>query len=236
NEAYRRSLSYWYKDRRPGSLEYAGPKDQGGRRFEVVRITPEGGRPFDLWIDAATFLPDHVVEKMAIETRTTYLSDYRPVEGVKVPFAVRSTNGEVRYDQLITLESIELNKPVEEATFAMPAPPPPDYVFATGKTSTTVPFELFNNHIYVQARLNGQGPFRLLCDTGGANIVTPDLAQKPGLKTEGALQGRGVGEKSEDVGLARVEKVQVGDVTVDNQVFAVYPLAAFASAEGVSSS
>ncbi len=236
NEAYRRSLSYWYQDRRPGSIEYAGSKEEGGRQFEVIRITPKGGRPFDLWIDAVTFLPDHVVEKMAIETRTTYLSDYRAVEGVKVPFAVRSTNGETRYDQMITLESIEFNRPVEEATFAMPAPPPPDYVFASGKTSTTVPFELINNHIYVQARLNGQGPFRLLCDTGGANIVTPDLAQKLGLKTEGALQGRGVGEKSEDVGLTKVEKVQVGDVTVDNQVFGVYPLGAFASAEGVSSS
>ena len=236
NEAYRRSLSYWYPDRRPGALEYVGLKEEGGRRFQVIRITPKEGRPFDLWIDAGTFLPDHVVEKMAIETRTTYLSDYRPVDGVKVPFAIRSTNGETRYDQFVTLESIEFNRPVAEAMFAMPAPPPPDYAFASGKTSTTVPFELINNHIYVQARLNGQGPFRLLCDTGGANVVTPDLAQTLGLKTEGALQGRGVGETSEDVGLTKVEKVQVGDVTVDNQVFAVYPLGTFARVEGVSSS
>jgi len=236
NEAYRRSLSYWYPDRRPGALEYAGLKEEGGRQFQVIRITPQEGRPFDLWIDAGTFLPDHVVEKMAIETRTTYLSDYRTVDGVKVPFAIRSTNGETRYDQIFTLESIEFNRPVEEATFSMPAPPPPDYAFAPGKTSTTVPFELINNHIYVQAKLNGKGPFRLLCDTGGANIVTPDLAQKLGLKTEGALQGRGVGEKSEDVALTKVEKVQVGDVAVDNQVFAVFPLATFARVEGVSSS
>ena len=236
NEAYRRSLSYWYPDRRPGAFEYAGLKDEAGRQFQVVRITPKGGRPFEMWIDAGTFLPDHVVEKMALETRTTYLSDYRPVEGVKVPFAIRSTNGETRYDQVIAVESIEFNRPVEEAVFALPAPPPPDYAFAPGKSSTTVPFELINNHIYVQAKLNGQGPFRLLCDTGGANIVTPDLAQKLGLKTEGALQGRGVGEKSEDVGLTKVDKVQVGDVTVDDQVFTVYPLGTFASVEGISSS
>ncbi len=236
NEAYRRSLSYWFPDRRPGALEYAGQKEEGGRQFHVIRITPKGGRPFDMWIDAQTSLIDHMVEKMAIETRTTYLSDYRTVDKVKAPFALRSTNGETRYDQFITLESIEFNRPVEEAVFAMPAPPPPDYHFASGKTSETVPFELINNHIYVQVKLNGQGPFRLLCDTGGANIVTPDLAQKLGLKTEGALQGRGVGEKSEDIGLTKVEKTQVGDVTLDNQLFAVYPLGALASAEGVSSS
>ena len=236
NEAYRRSLSYWYKDRRPGAVESAGTKEEGGRRFEIVRITPADGRPFDLWIDAATFQPDRVVEKMAIETRTTFMSDYREVQGVKVPFAIRSTNGESKYDQVITLESIEFNRPVEDAVFAMPAPPPADYRFAAGKTSTTVPFELLNNHIYVQVKLNGRGPFRLLCDTGGANVVTPELAQTIGLKTEGALQGRGVGEKSEDVGLTKVDAVQVGDVTVDNQVFAVFPLGAFASAEGVAAS
>ena len=236
NEAYRRSLSYWYKDRRPGSMEDAGTKEEGGRSFQVVRITPKDGRPFDVWIDPQTHLIDHMVEKAAIETRTTYLSDYRTIDGVKVSFAVRSTNGETKYDQNFTLDSIEFNGPVEEASFAMPAPPPPDYRFASSKTSTTVPFELINNHIYVQVKLNGQGPFRLLCDTGGANIVTPDLAQKLGLKTEGALQGRGVGEKSEDVALTKVATTDVGDVTLENQVFAVYPMGAFSSAEGIPSS
>jgi aspartyl protease/PDZ domain-containing protein len=236
NEAYRRSLSYWYKDRRPGSMEDAGTREEGGRSFQVVRITPRDGRPFDVWIDAQTHLVDHTVEKAAMETRTTYLSDYRAIAGVKVPFAVRSTNGETKYDQFITLDSIEFNRPVEEAAFAMPAPPPPDYRFASGKTSTTVPFELVNNHIYVQVKLNGQGPFRLLCDTGGANIVTPELAQKLGLKTEGALQGRGVGEKSEDVGLTKIKTTEVGDVTLENQVFAVYPLGPLSSAEGIPSS
>ncbi len=236
NEAYRRSLSYWYPDRHPASLEYGGLKEEDGRQFHVVRITPKDGRPFDLWIDAATSLPDHVVEKAAMETRTTYLSDYRQVDRVKVPFAIRSTNGETRYDLHATLESIEFNRPVEEAQFAMPAPPPPDYAFAAGKSSTTVPFELVNNHIYVQAKLNGQGPFRLLCDTGGANIVTPELAKTLGLKTEGALQGRGVGEKSEDVAVTKVGTVQVGDVTVNDQLFSVYPLGTFSSVEGVPSS
>ncbi len=236
NEAYRRSLAYWYPDRRAGTLEYAGQQDSGGRSFHVIRITPRGGRPFDLWIDAASFLIDRIVEKQAIETRTTYLSDYRSIGDVKVPFAIRSTNGETRYDQIITVESVQFNQPVDEAKFSMPAPPPPDYAFTSGKTSTTVPFELLNNHIYVQVKLNGKGPFRVLCDTGGANIVTPALASSLGLKSEGALQGRGVGEKSEDVALTRVETVQVGDVTVKNQVFAVYPLASFESVEDVPQS
>ncbi len=236
NEAYRRSLAYFFPDRWPATLEPPTMTEDEGRQFQVVRITPKGGRPFDVWVDAKTRLVDRVVEKAAIETRTTFLSDYRAVEGVKVPFAIRSTNGEAKYDQVVTVQSVEFNLPVEEARFRMPPPPPPDFKFADDSKSTTVPFELLNNHIYLMVKLNGKGPFRLLFDTGGANIVTPELARQLGLKTEGAVQGRGVGEKSEDVALSRVDSVQVGSVTVSNQVFAIYPLGSLASAEGIPQS
>lgn len=234
DEAYRRSLAYWFPQRWPAQIEYSGEKEDQGKRFHVLRITPQNGRPFDLWIDAATYLFDRTVEKADIETRTTYLSDYRTVQGVKLPFAQHSTNGESRYDQFSTVEQVELNEPVEAAQFRMPAPPAPDYAVAGGKTSTTVPFELLNNHIYVQVRINGKGPYTFLCDTGGANIVAPTLAKELGLQSEGALQGRGVGEKSEDVGLTKVQSLQVGDATLSNQVFAIFGLESYANVEGVN--
>jgi Aspartyl protease/PDZ domain len=234
NDAYRSALGYFYPERWPARLEYGGEKAEDGRTFLVVRATPKGGRPFDIWIDAATHLIDHTVEKASIETRTVFYSDYREVQGVRLPFSQRSTNGEEKYDQRISVQSIELNVALADARFAPPAPPPPDFAIAGG-SSTTIPFELLNNHIYVQVRINGKGPFRVLCDTGGANIVTPEVAKELGLATEGALQGRGVGEKSEDVALAKVDTLQVGDATLENQVFAVFPLASFSKVEGVAS-
>jgi hypothetical protein len=234
DEAYRNAMAYWFPERWPAQIECPGQKQEQGKTFDVLRITPQGGRPFDLWIDATTYLFDHTVEKADIETRTTYFSDYRTVQGVKVPFALRSTNGEEKYDQHFALEKVEFNAPVEEARFRMPQPPPPDFAIAGGKSSTTVPFELLNNHIYVQVKLNGKGPFRVLCDTGGANIVTPALAQELHLKSEGALQGRGVGEKSEDVGLVKVQSLGVGDATLSNQVFAVFPMETFSAVEGIA--
>jgi len=232
DEAYRRRLAYWYPERARAAMQMR-VAEEGGRRFFVLAVAPEGGRPFDLWIDASTYLVDRFVEKMAMETRTTFLSDYRAVGGVKMPFRSRSTNGEAKYDQLAEVAEVELNAPLDASLFAMPAPPAPDYSFAGGKTSTTVPFALLNNHIYLDVKLNGQGPFRLLCDTGGANIVTPTLAKQLGLRSEGALQGRGVGDKSEDVALARVDEVTVGDATIRDQLFAVYPLEPFEKVEGV---
>jgi hypothetical protein len=232
DEAYRGSMAYWYSQRWAAEIECSGKKEEQGKSFYVLRITPQGGRPFDLWIDATTYLFDHTVEKADIETRTTYFSDYRTVKGVKVPFAVRSTNGETQYDQFFTLEKVEFNVPIQEAQFRMPQPPPPDFAIAGGKSSTTVPFELLNNHIYVEVKLNDKGPFRVLCDTGGANIITPELARDLGLKSEGALQGRGVGEKSEDVGLVKMQSLGVGEATLSNQVFAVFPMGTFSAVEG----
>ncbi|MGA9207718.1 MAG: aspartyl protease family protein [Terriglobales bacterium] len=233
DEAYRTAMAYWFPQRWPAQIECSGQKQEQGKSFQVLRITPQGGRPFDLWIDATTYFFDHTVEKADIETRTTYFSDYRTVNGVKVPFAERSTNGDTKYDQFVALENVEFNVPVQEAQFRMPQPPPPDFAIAGGKSSTTVPFELLNNHIYVEVKLNGKGPFRVLCDTGGANIITPELARELGLKAEGALQGRGVGEKSEDVGLVKMQSLGVGEATLSNQVFAVFPMEAFSAVEGI---
>jgi len=232
NDAYRSARGYFYPARWPAQFESQGEMTEGGRRFLVVRATPKNGRPYDIWIDAGTHLIDHTSEKGAIETLTVFYSEYREVQGVRVPFAQRSTNGEEKYDQHVQVQSIEFNVPVADARFAPPAPPPPDFAIAGG-SSTSVPFELLNNHIYVQVRLNGRGPFRMLCDTGGANVVTPELAKELGLKAEGALEGRGVGEKSEDIGLVKLDTLQLGDATVEKQVFYVFPMGALQQVEGV---
>ncbi len=233
NEAYRRMMAYWYPSRGQAKIEYAGTKTEGNHTFDTLRITPQGVRPFELWVDASTFLIDRIIEKSALETRTTLLSDYRQVGGVKIPFANRSTNGQERYDQVAIVEKVELNPPLKDGMFQPPAPPAEDFALSEGKTSTTVPFELINNHIYLDVRLNGKGPFRMLCDTGGSNVVTPELSAALGLKAEGAVEGTGVGEKSEDVGLTKVSSLQVGDANLADQVFAVFNLSAMKDVEDV---
>jgi predicted aspartyl protease len=236
DEAYRLSMAYWFPERWPAEVILAEPKTEGDHHLDVVRITPQGGRPFEMWFDSKTHLLDRVVEKAAQETRTTFFSDYRTVQGVKIAYVQRSTNGETKYDKETTLSKVVLNAPIDPLLFAMPAPPPPDYAFAGGKKSTTLPFELINNHIYIDVKLNGAGPFRVLCDTGGANVITPTVARKLGVKPQGALQGRGVGEKSEDVGLVKIGKLQLGDVTVSDQLFATFAMEPFEKVEGVPQS
>jgi hypothetical protein len=232
NEAYRRTFSYW-THRRPGRIEYVGEHREGEQSFEIVRITPEGGRPFDLWIDGTTHRIARQVEQAATRTGTIYFDDYRDVAGVSVAHSLRVSLGDPKYDTVIALESIEFNLAVQAAQFALPGPAVRDFGFAGGASSATVPFELINNHIYVQVKLNGRGPYRLLCDTGGSNIVTPAVAQELGLKTEGQLEGRGVGDKSEDISVTQLGRIEIGDAFIDKQVFYVFPLGTFSNVEGI---
>jgi hypothetical protein len=233
NEAYRRTYSA-FTGRRSGKLEYLGAQQDGATQFEVVRITPADGRPFDLWIDSSSHLISRAVEKTGTRISTTYYTDYREVQGVRIAHNVRINLGDPKYDVVLTIDSIAFNGAIDSAQFTMPAPPPPDFGFAQGASAVAVPFELVNNHIYVDVKLNGRGPYRLLCDTGGANVVTPALAIELGLKTEGQLEGAGVGEKSEDISLTKIERLEIGDAFIDNQVFYVFPLGEFGRVEGIA--
>lgn len=236
NTAYRTALAYWYPERWSAGIEYRRFEKEKDGSFHVIEIVPEGGRSFDLWIDAESWLVDRTVEDTGIETRTTFFSDYRNIEGVTYPFAQRSTNGQEQYDLFATVDSVEFNVPIEDGLFSMPAPPPPDYSFPEGTTSITVPFDFLNNHIYVEAKLNGRGPFLVLCDTGGANVITPTIADQLGLEPEGAFEARGAGDESEKVSMVKVDSLTIGDVTIRDQLFIVFPLESFSAIEGVPQS
>lgn len=233
NESYRVARSWWYPERRKAAVEDGGERTEEGRTFQVVRIHPEGGRPFEAWFDAATGLLDRTVERTSNETRTNFLSDYRDVGGLKLPFRQRSTNGEPKYDSVVEVESVEVNPGLDAARFSPPRVRLDDVALAGGAASAVIPFELINNHIFVNVFVDGHGPVRMIFDTGGSNLITPEVAARLGLKTEGRFQARGVGEKTEDIGLTRVRELRLGDVTLRDQSLFVLALADMDKVEGV---
>ena len=71
NAAYQVSLAYWFPERRPATMQDDGIQQEEGRTFEVVTITPEGGRPFSFSGGSATHLIDRVVEQEAEKVSVT---------------------------------------------------------------------------------------------------------------------------------------------------------------------
>lgn len=223
NDAFLACRAYWYPERWPAEIQYGGLKQEGGRRFQLLKILPRGGYPFELWVDESSGLFDRISQTRDGVTETTFNSEYREVEGIKLPFSVRSTKGEAQYDTVIRLEKVTLNEPLRSASFAMPAPPPVDFGIEGGKQATVIPFRLIGDHVYIQVKLNGQGPFTVFLDTGGVNIVSPALAKALGSKVEGTVQGGGLGAKSESFGVTKVAKIEVGDAWMTGQSFYVVP-------------
>ena len=65
---------------------------------------------------------------------------------------------------------------------------------AAHATGIEVPFEFDHNEIFVEVRVNGQGPYRMLVDTGTSpSVIDRDVALKLGLKLGAVGNGSGAG-------------------------------------------
>ena len=228
---YRNALAYWYPAR--GRAELSEHMQLFRIRIkEIVTVSPVGGLPFDMWFDAQTKELERVVEDGASETQTTMYDDYRAVGGVMIAHRVRSSNAAADFGAERLITNVEINPHLRDADFAIPAPAPPDFAFARGLSQTTLPFRFLNNHIYVDARLNGR-TLSLLVDTGAANLITPTTARALGLVPVGEARMNGTGDGSEDAAFTRLATLVLGDVNLRNQLFAVVPLEKLGEIEGV---
>jgi hypothetical protein len=233
NEVYRRSFAYWFRERHAATIALAGTEADGKRQFDVVRITPTGGRPFDFWIDQQSHEIARIVEKAGDDTQSTYLFEYRAVEGLRFPFRTRTSNGVEQFDTTVKFTSIELNPPLTAAMFAASTSSSDRFGLTSDYGRTTLPFALLNQHLYVDVKLNERGPFRFMLDTGGQNLISRDLAAQLGLAAMDAVAGRGDGKRSRDLGLARLERVQLGEAYADDQIFTIFDSKELSGVEGL---
>ncbi len=175
NAAYRDRLAFWFPDRAPARIEYKERAQADGRAYDVLVITPKGGRAFEFWLDTETKLIERLVENEGETTRTEIYSDRREVQGVRIPFKVLTRRGDPKFDETVEVQKLTYNAPLAEVSFS-----PPEAVqevgFPAGQSAVEVPFEVFSGHLFVQVFLDGRGPFRMLLDAGGANVLTPQTA------------------------------------------------------------
>ncbi len=233
NESYRRANLWWRDDRGGAAIVDDGKKQEGGAAYDVLTVTPKGGKTFDAWFDAGTHLLSRTVEQQGPQTIVTVFSGYAPHDGVELPGKGLISDGDSKYDQTLTLTKADFVPALPQSEFAAPQVKIADYAIAGGARETSFPFQLINNHIYADVSVDGKGPFTFIFDTGGENVLTPRVAKALGLKSEGQMEGRGAGSGHMDMGLTKVAKLELGKAAVKDQIFIVAPLDALAPAEGV---
>jgi PDZ domain/Aspartyl protease len=230
-QAYLNNLRYLRPDAGGATVVYGGQRTDGGRSYDVLAVTPPQGSELDLWIDPGTHLIARETGTIGIVSATTTLSNYRRVDGIMYPFAseTQTSNGNSITEHVSTME---INTDVAER-MRVPGENVHDYSIAGG-TSTSVPLQIVNNHVYLNVMLDGRGPYTFVLDSGGDYIVTPDVANALRAKTSGGLRLQGVGNATEGASFTHIDSIAIGNAVVRDQYTLVLPIATgFGVAEGM---
>jgi predicted aspartyl protease len=197
-----------------------------------VEATPDDGDAIELWFDGEHHLARTRARRGRL-TITTDFADWRPIDGapIVIPHKAVEDDGDARNRTTMVTTSARVQGPAPDTAFA---PPKSDerIAFADGAKTTTLPFELINNHIYMHGAIDGK-PVLLLLDTGGANVLTPASAKRLGYTPEGAMAASGAGNDQPDLAFAHGGAVTVGGVTLAKPVFYVIDMGALPDVEGV---
>ena len=112
-----------YKERGT-KIELTGKEKIGDADVYALLLTPAKGPASRLWIDAATYQPVKAV--LTVETaevgpveQTMVMSDFREVDGVKLPFKMVGSSTIQTFTLVVT--KVEHNVTVDPARFAKPA-------------------------------------------------------------------------------------------------------------------
>jgi hypothetical protein len=232
NAAYRNANLWWRPDHGGAALAGDGEKTDGGAMYDVLTITPRGGKPFDAWFDAKSHLLYRIAEAQGGVMNTTTTTNYRPFDGIPLAIDTISSTGDAKYDQRQTLTKARFLKTSDASAYVPPKSAAADFAIAGGAHSVTLPFDLIANHIHAHVMVNGKGPYYFIFDTGGVNVVTPKLAKELALKVEGHAEGRGAGEGTMDFSLSHVDKLDVGGAVLNNQMFVAFDLDGMYPANG----
>lgn len=106
------------------TVELAGKDKVDGRDVYVLLFKPKTGSTARNFIDAETYLPVRIVVKLDIPEaggeveQTSDLSDFRVVDGIKIPFAIKVSSAIQSFTIAVT--KVEHNVKPDAALFAKP--------------------------------------------------------------------------------------------------------------------
>lgn len=237
-QAWLAARTYWHVGGLPAAHAALRSQTLEGRRYDLVAATPEGGDPLELWFDAGTGLLARIVVPATRGSTVSVLSDYRQVAGLQLPHRVTidaidsSGHSDPRLRTELQVQRYAINATLAEATFA-PPPMPTDAYVDNHAGVTRVPFDLVNNHVYVDADVDGK-PARFLVDTGAMNLLTPAAAKRLGVASAGKLSISGAGDAAIDLSLAQGRDLRVGEAHLPHPVFYVVDLGEQLNSMGVA--
>lgn len=197
-----------------------------GVTYRRIDVTPAKGRTVTLWIGGRHDQIARTVMRRSFQFQTVQYGDYREVQGVMLPFRIVSSLGAHAQPQVETIARYRLLTSVPGRSLERPANRANDVQIPAG--GTRIPLVVSpSGKFLVEAKIDGQGPFPFVLDTGGHDILTPAAASALGLALSGHGVSYGAGAGSTPLRYARVKSIALGKAHLDDQsvlVMAMSPI------------
>lgn len=115
-------------ERKGHKAELVGHDPVEGTDCYKIKLTLKNGDIRDYYLDTDSFLElkleTQSTVRGTIQEEETYYGDYEKVQGIYYPFAIESGQKGDTFRVKIAVDKIDLNVPVEDSLFAMPAGKP----------------------------------------------------------------------------------------------------------------
>jgi predicted aspartyl protease len=218
NAAYRYANLWWRADRGGAVIAYAGRESDSGLELDHLVVTPRGGKHFDAWFDAKTHMLARVLEDQQFFHVTQTYSDYRPEGGLTLPHKIVDDPGlGANGIETSTLARVSVAPPRPLSAYSYSTTPPTGASIVGRAASVAVPFRLMNNHVYVQATVNGKGPYTFIVDSGGHTLLSSHIVSEAGLKPVGQSVETGAGDSHSTTGYVHYDEIAIGGVRLRDQ-------------------
>jgi hypothetical protein len=85
---------FYFPERFAAERTYVGARVVKGAIFDIVRVTPRGGTPMDLWFDRKSHMLSALVDPDPAHPMVVTPADFRQTHGVLLPYAIiQKTSG-----------------------------------------------------------------------------------------------------------------------------------------------
>ena len=200
-----------------------GEEDRNGKTYRVLEICHlDRSEVSRLLLDPETYLivyEDGEEEGLSV---TVEYKDYRVIEGVMIPHVLIQTLKIAGMPpSTMTVKEITVNGGIDSGLFELPDKAVVDFLFTGNNHRVTVPVSMAGEHLIIDVKVNGEGPFNFLLDSGaGTSLLDKKLAGKLGFTMLEGMKAVGIGG-AEDLGATKIDSLSIGEFKImDLNLFA----------------
>jgi hypothetical protein len=217
------SFQYIYPETNNAKYVRGKQVNEDGRDLVPIIITPENDSSIVLLIDPKTYLVYKIKRLDEGIVLSTTLSDYREVEGVKIPYKLKSIYGVSLFKFTEILKNVKINQTYPDSLFLPPENIAKKYAFKNNVGYAEIPFEFIQDKILLlKASINNNPSEYFLLDTGASStFIDLGYIKSLGLSTKGKIPILGASIETEmvDLDLFSLPGLNIKNITLNAMEF-----------------